>query len=219
MDIKIIRSKRRSVALIVTQNEGLVVRAPIKASANYIDSLIRKNFEWINRKIQEIKSKPQIIAKKFVDGENFLYLGKNYQLKIIEDRGVALKFEEGFILNRLLRYKAKDLFTSWYKKEAKKIISQRVRFYSQKTGLKYKKIRITNANSRWGSCSAKNNLNFTWRLIMAPLSIIDYVIVHELSHIEHKNHSDSFWKKVIEILPDYNSPKKWLKKNGYLLRI
>jgi len=222
MNIKIdrvIRSKRKSIALVVTPEANLVIRAPMKVSLDYINELVGKNLRWIDRKIQEVKSKPRILAKNFIDGEKFLYLGKPYPLRITDGRKLPFSFENEFVMDRIYQSIARKLFIDWYKKEAKKVISKRVRFYSKLTSLKYKKIRITNANSRWGSCSAKSNLNFTWRLIMAPLLVIDYVVIHELVQLEHLNHSCRFWQKVKTILPDYETSKKWLKHNRYLLKI
>jgi len=222
MNIKIdrvIRSKRKSIALVVTPEANLVIRAPMKVSLDYINELVGKNLRWIDRKIQEVKSKPRILAKNFIDGEKFLYLGKPYPLRITDGRKLPFSFENEFVMDRIYQSIARKLFIDWYKKEAKKVISKRVRLYSKLTSLKYKKICITNANSRWGSCSAKGNLNLTWRLIMASLSVIDYVVIHELAHLEYRNHSRRFWQKVKAILPDYETSKKWLKHNGYILRI
>jgi len=103
------------------------------------------------------------------------------------------------------------------KRRAQEIIPQRVELYSQQTGIKYSKIRISNARKRWGSCSAKGNLNFSWRLSLAPLEVIDYVVVHELAHIVHKNHSRKFWKLVSEIYPQFKLCRKWLRDKGRLL--
>jgi predicted metal-dependent hydrolase len=104
-------------------------------------------------------------------------------------------------------------------RRAYEIISQRVRGYAQKRGFKYNKINITNAQKRWGSCSRQGNLCFTWRLILAPLPIVDSVVVHELTHLEVKNHSKAFWNKVRSLDPKYKEHKNWLKNNGYLLRL
>ncbi len=104
-----------------------------------------------------------------------------------------------------------------YKKDALAKITERVKFYAEKTGLKYKSIAISNALHRWGSCSPKGRLRFTWRLMLAPLEVIDYVAVHELAHLEHKNHSRAFWSKVRQILPDYKKSAAWLKDNQHLL--
>ncbi len=107
----------------------------------------------------------------------------------------------------------------WYKQKALEKITARTNWYSQISGWKFKSISITNAESRWGSRGPSGSINFTWKLIMAPLDVIDYVVVHELAHITEKNHSMRFWNKVKTILPDYKSRQRWLKENRNNLKI
>ena len=131
-----------------------------------------------------------------------------------------MSFENSFFylsINHL--QSAEKIFLEWYRQQALQKISERVRFYYAITNLKYHKIKISNAKKRWGSCSSQGNLNFSWRLIMAPLEVIDYVVVHELVHLEEKNHANRFWNKVEKILPDYKIQKKWLKENGHNLKL
>jgi predicted metal-dependent hydrolase len=115
--------------------------------------------------------------------------------------------------------KAREVFIEWYKKAAYEKILERVEWYLQKTGLKYKEVKITNAQKRWGSCSHSGNLNFPWKLVMAPLPVIDYIVIHELVHLEVKNHTRTFWTKVKKLMPEYEKFEDWLKKNGYLLKL
>ena len=103
-----------------------------------------------------------------------------------------------------------------YKKNAKNYIPARVEELALKYGFKYNNLRITSARTRWGSCSSKKNLNFTFRLILTPKEVIDYVIIHELSHLREMNHSRAFWNQVYEIIPDYKKHEKWLKENSDL---
>lgn len=91
--------------------------------------------------------------------------------------------------------------------------------YSRLYPFKVNQVRITSARTRWGSCSGKNNLNFTYRLAMAPLNVIEYVVVHELAHLKHRNHSKAFWNEVGMIKPDYRKDRDWLKKNGFHLTL
>ena len=102
-----------------------------------------------------------------------------------------------------------------YKKEARSYIVPKVEEYAKKFGFQYNKIRITSATTRWGSCSSKRNLNFSYRLILTPKEMVDYVIVHELCHLRQMNHSRLFWNEVEQILPDYKVAEKWLKQNSY----
>jgi len=217
---KIIRSKRKTIALQITDDATLIVRAPFGVSEQIIKNIVAKHAHWIKKKREEILSRdPKFVKKEFVNGEGFLYLGKYYKLTIVERQDEPLVFKNGFFLSKAYLPIAREVFVNWYKKKAYEKISERVEWYAKKRGFKYNKINITNAQKRWGSCSPKGNLNFSWRLIMAPLPVIDYVVVHELVHLEEKNHTKSFWEKVKMLMPDYEKYKNWLKNNGYLLRL
>jgi len=223
MDIeieKVIRTKRKTIGLQITDDATLIVKAPFSVDDEMIRKVIFKHKKWIEQKKREIGERdPKFSPKEFVNGEGFLYLGKFYRLKIVDDQKVPLKFANEFYLSRNALPQAKEVFIEWYKKIAYEKISERVRWYAQKRGFKYNKINITNAQKRWGSCSSNRNLNFSWRLIMAHLSVVDYVVIHELVHLEEKNHTKSFWNKVKMLMPDYEKYKDWLKENGYLLRL
>ncbi|PIR20713.1 MAG: metal-dependent hydrolase [Deltaproteobacteria bacterium CG11_big_fil_rev_8_21_14_0_20_47_16] len=104
-----------------------------------------------------------------------------------------------------------------YKKQALQIIASRVRFYAIHIGVSPKVVKVNNAQRRWGSCSHRGSLNFSYRLIFAPLPVLDYVVVHELAHMKHLNHSQAFWAVVATILPDYKKHHRWLKQNGHRL--
>jgi len=217
---KIIRSKRKTIALQITDNATLIVKAPLETNEEVINKVITKHLRWIEKKKNEVLSRdPQFTKKEFLNGEGFLYLGKSYKLYIVNEQDMPLKFDNAYFLLKDYQPMAKQLFINWYKEKAYEKISERVQWYARKRGFTYNKISITDANIRWGSCSPKGNLNFSWRLIMAPLSVIDYVVVHELAHLEQKNHSKAFWNIVKMLLPDYEKSKDWLKNNGYLLKI
>lgn len=223
MDIeieKIIRTKRKTISLHITDDATLIVRAPFKASDKIIMGVVLKHKKWIEEKKREIEARNMKFSpKEFVNGEGFLYLGSYHKLKIVDNQEVPLKFENGFYLSRKALPQARDVFINWYKNIAYEKISERVRWYAEQRGFKYKKVNITSAQKRWGSYSTNGNLNFPWRLIMAPLIVIDYVVIHELVHIEERNHSKAFWNKVKLLMPNYEKHKDWLRKNGYLLRL
>ena len=142
----------------------------------------------LKRKLLEEQNEA-IRPKKFVDGEEFFYLGEIYKLYIVNQGGNCLRFSEDFFLPVNLRENARQVFIDWYKDRAREIIAERVNLYCAMTGYNFSKINITNAEQRWGSCGTTQNLNFTWRLIMAPLKVIDYIVVHEIVHLKEKNHS------------------------------
>jgi len=217
-EIKILRSKRKTIALVISPDATLTIKAPMNVSLKYIENLILKKKSWIQRKQQEIlKNGGPVKNKEFKDGEEFLFLGKTYFLKIYTGKEIKLTnylyFPEKYLKN------PKEKMILWYKQEALRIISKRMDYYSQLTGWKFKSISITKAKRRWGSCSHNGSIHFSFRLIMAPLDVVDYLVVHELTHLVEKNHSFKFWDKVKNILPDYKTQEKWLKDNGRRLII
>lgn len=213
---KLIRSRRRSVALVITKLATLEVRAPHRTSLKFIYDFIEKKESWILRKLEFMRQNvAQNMPKKFIDGEEFLYLGQTYCLQINDCRKITCTDFLCFP-NHLLPA-AKKYLMLWYKKQALLTIAERVAWYANQTGLQYQTIKITNAKTRWGSCSARGGLNFSWYLIMAPLHIIDYVVVHELAHLIERNHSKRFWDQVKTIMPDYETKRRWLKQNGHAL--
>jgi predicted metal-dependent hydrolase len=218
---KIIRTKRKTIALQITDDATLIVKAPFGVSEKAIKNVVIKHKDWIEKKKKDILARdPKFVKKEFVNGEGFLYLGRYYKLSIVDKQNFPLIFNNNsFYLLKDYLPVAEKIFITWYKKMAYEKISDRVKWYAKKRNFVYNKINITNANQRWGSCSPKKNLNFSWRLIMAPLPVIDYVVVHELVHIEEKNHSKFFWCKVKMLMPDYEKSIDWLKRNGYLLRL
>ena len=218
---EIIRSKRKTFSLEIKSNGSLIVRVPKRASIKTIQEIVNKKRSWIIKKQKAVKGRhKKRETKKFVEGEQFFYLGKPYKLCIIDITDKPLYFNDKcFLLSGNYAEYGKEIFIRWYKIQAYSIISERVKYYSSVTGLKYRKIRITNAQRRWGSCSPKNNINFPWRLVMTPPEIIDYVVVHELAHIAEKNHSRKFWKKVENILPDYKKRKTWLREHNHLFTL
>jgi len=217
---RIIRSKRKTLALEIARDASLIVRAPERTSLDYIEKVVYKKRFWIQEKQKIAREKyRKMTPKEFVNGEGFLYLGDTYRLSIVADSDIPLSFDKEFWLSKNYLLNAKQVFITWYKKEAHQKIKERLDWYSTLFGLKYNKFNITDAQKRWGSCSAKGNLHFSWRLIMAPLKIIDYVVIHELIHLTEKNHSKKFWSKVRILLLDYERHREWLKDNGDLLVI
>lgn len=217
---KIIRSKRRTIALEIARDAQLIVRAPYRTPMDFIEKVVFKKRFWIMEKQEFVKERiKKIIPKEFVSGEGFLYLGEMYKLEFVEALDMPIAFNNGFQISRQYVNVAKGILTAWYKEQAYQKISERANWYCTLSGLKYNKIKISDAQRRWGSCSAKGNLNFSWRLIMAPLRVVDYVVVHELAHLEEKNHSKAFWNKVRIMLPDFEQYKEWLKENRHLLNL
>jgi predicted metal-dependent hydrolase len=224
LSYQLIRSKKRrkTISLHIKEDGKIVIYVPYRTPQREIERFLEEGRPWIVEKMLEKEKSIREAEKAFIPGEKFLYLGESYPLEIAEsnNRKVPLTLSFGkFVLDKDHTTKAKDLFIEWYKREAKEKIGERVDYYSNKLQLIPKGIRITSARYRWGSCSRDNRLSFSWRIIMAPLKIIDYILIHELVHIKEKNHSKGFWSQVESIIPDYKGHRRWLKENGHSLRL
>lgn len=195
----------------------LVVRAPYFVRDSAIRDLIERKKDWIEKTCQRVRERGIVLPKRFEEGERFLYLGKAYSLHISEDMFGKFLFEDRFILSARHQEKAKRLFEKWYKEEAFSVFSSRCRIYAELLGVRYKSLSLSTAKHRWGSCSARGSLRFNWRLIMAPLEIIDYVVVHELAHLKELNHSKKYWAIVASAYPAHKSARHWLHQNGATL--
>jgi predicted metal-dependent hydrolase len=217
---QIIRTKRRTIALIIQPDGRLIVRAPLRATQKQIEQVVAHKAKWIQSKQALVSAaNARFAPKTYTQGESFLYLGKSYRLEIVAASKPPLRLADRFYLSRPALAKAEKLFTAWYIAQAKVVIAERVAIYACRYGYEYRQVKITRAKARWGSCSPRGNLNFSWRLVMAPMPVIDYVVVHELVHLREKNHSRRFWEGVKAILPDYAQQVQWLKVNGYRLRL
>ena len=215
---RIVRSKRKTLAIEVTRDAMLIVRAPLGMPRETIDRFVEQKDGWIEKKKREAQQKlASAVPKRYENGEQFLYLGRSYSLKTVENTESSLSFDDGFLLSENLRADARPLFVEWYKARAEEVIGERLSNFTRLSGIKFTMFRITGAQKRWGSCNSRGNLHFAWRLIMAPLPVVDYVVVHELAHIVEKNHSARFWRGVERILPDYRERRAWLRKNGSML--
>lgn len=217
---KIIRSRRKTIALYILKDSSLVIKAPLNVSLIYLQDLVNSKREWIERKQRYFAEKTKDESpKRFINGEEFLFQGKLYKLEIAESSSKKVWLDEKLNLSSACFPKEKEYLTKWYINEARKFITDRVKYFSVLHGFNFKTISINSAKSRWGSCGPKNTLNFSWRLVMAPPEMIDYVVVHELVHTVIKNHSRNFYNKLGLTLPDYRIREKWLKDNSAFLNI
>jgi predicted metal-dependent hydrolase len=216
---KIVRSHRRTIALIITPEAHLIVRAPLRAPAAMIDEVIREKSGWIRKKMGEMRGRPHAVVHSYEEGEIFWFLGRPYPLHIVDSAGDGIQRTDRLCVSHTIKPDIRSGIQRWYRKEAYKEIHSRCMWFSMMTGYSPSSVRITDACQRWGSCNHRGGLNFSWRLIQAPLGIVDYVIVHELVHLRQPDHSRRFWVKVKELMPDYERRREWLRENERLLRI
>jgi predicted metal-dependent hydrolase len=219
--VQIIRSRRKTVALIVERDGRVVVRAPYRLPQNLIEAFVDEKAGWIRQKQAEMARRrtdcdrpPGGASRRFEPGESFLYLGQSYSLHLVEKQSQALILDGAFRLKRSAQPDAAQVFEGWYRAQARALYTRRVDELAQQHGFTVRALRLSSARTRWGSCGAQGSLNLNWRLIMAPPAVIDYVILHELAHLKEKNHSPRFWALVEKLAPDYKTQRRWLKTNG-----
>lgn len=210
------RSDRKSVAIVIDTDGYVTVRAPKRMQDVEISAFVDKKKTWIRTKQEQIAA----ISEKHEplnsdDGDSVLYLGQYY---VISKENVSEISIEGDTLVVPMDA-TMETISGWLKTEAGKIIEERATRYASIMGVTFAGVKMSEAKGRWGSCSSKDSLNFAWRLVLAPLGIIDYVVVHELSHITYKNHSPQFWARVKTVLPNYKEQQDWLKANRRLMEI
>jgi predicted metal-dependent hydrolase len=215
---ELIRSRRRTVELIVTEDARLVVRAPLRTPGGFIEELLEKKRRWIIRKMTEAQSRAVLPPRRFGGGDTLPYLGRLYEIQLVDSAGIYVEFRDGtFRIPKQTAPYAARFVKIWYKKETLKLVGQRCAHFSEIFGYAPKSVRISNAEKRWGSCGPGGTLNFSWKLSMAPPEVVDYLVVHEMAHVLHPNHSRLFWATVESVLPGCGSSRKWLKDNGHLL--
>lgn len=225
------RSQRAKYVRLSIGVDGVHVVAPFAMNDYEIISLVEKKRQWVFKKFESYRQQllKMPAEREFVSGEKLLYMGNNYPLKVQELKGGYTKIN--LIDNQFLvtidadipvekrREEIQKKLEQWYIRRAKELITERLEFFASKIGVKFNTVRYKNQKTRWGSCSQKGNLNFNWKLVMAPAFIVDYVVVHELCHFKQMNHSPKFWLLVENQISGYKNMRKWLKENGSQLKL
>jgi predicted metal-dependent hydrolase len=218
LEYSIVYSARKTLTITVERDRSVVVRAPNDTPHEKIEQLIHQKKLWLYEKVRHTqKYDLPIKQKEFVSGTTILYLGRNYKLEIVSDPFDGVLFDNKFLISKSSVNDAPKLLKDWYIRKAKLKIVPLSEFYAKHLGVSFNRIRISDLKYRWGSCTPSNKLNFNWRLIKAPVRVIEYVIVHELAHLFEPNHSPQFWAIIKTQLPDYVKSKEWLKQSGGLL--
>lgn len=213
-DIKIIRSNRNSVGIKINHDASVTVTAPHFIPKFLINRFLKEKEEWILQKQQMVAARISTTKP-----DEYWYLGKTYKLVLGNTKKELVEVSDKLYVGSTNPKFAKTYLESWYKQQARKIIIPRVQQYAKLSGSSYRSISITSAETRWGSCSSEKTLNFNWKLVMAPIEVIDYVICHELAHLTQLNHSAAFWETVRKMYPLYRQYRTWLKRNGDSFRI
>jgi predicted metal-dependent hydrolase len=216
--------KRRTVSIAVVPNEGLVVTAPEKATAERLDYLVRQKGAWIARRLKhQDELPPALPEREFVSGETFKYLGRQYRLRVkAVGPGGQVRLQGPYlnlILDKALPASqrapgARQALVEWYRAKAREYLPRRAVRWATRLGLPEPRIVVAEPPKRWGSTTKNGTVRINWRILQCPVSLVDYVVAHELVHLIHEDHSRAFWATLGRIMPDYEERKKRLRAMG-----
>ena len=204
------------------------MRAPFWLPSLAIQKFVEDKLDWITKHLKN--AKPKVPPKKYTEGEKHLYFGKEYPLKLssattpirtsaeLVGDSILIRLYQGHVGEKK-HAEIKDGLLRWYLETGISVITEKVNFFSEKVGVGYSRIDIKKVSTIWGSCSPANRLSFNRKLIMAPHEVVDYVVIHEVCHLVHRNHSSRFWGLVAKFDPKYKEHRRWLYRNHLLLSI
>jgi len=216
--------RKKNATLSVYPLKLVEVSVPTNLDQEHIQKLVKRKAHWVMKQILWFDEIVQTdCSKEYVNGESYVYLGRQYRLKIIKNhekpqaklmgKYLTVRFPENTPQNKEKNV-IKAAIWKWYREQADKKIEEAIKIYSNKLGIQQPKYNIKNQYKRWGSCTKNNILNFNLRISMAPISLLQYVVAHEICHVQHKDHSNQFWKLLQAIMPDYEQRKDRLRKEG-----
>lgn len=216
IDYELKKSSRKTTSIYIERDGTITVLAPEPYDMGIIEEILEAKRSWIYRNLADWEDLNRTrVEREFVSGEGFPYLGSSYRLQIIENSSCDLTLKNGYFhLKRSALSNARSTFIDFYREKAKQRLPRHVAQYAEKMGLRPSGVRVHDLKNRWASCSADGTLNFHWRCMMAPLSALEYIVVHELAHLKHANHTTDFWHTIEKVLPDYQQSKGWLRLYG-----
>ncbi|MEH6579369.1 MAG: SprT family zinc-dependent metalloprotease [Amphritea sp.] len=226
LDYQVRRSNRRKTVAIEVRRNEVRVLAPTAVSDSWIDSFVAQKEDWIKKRLAEFAQYPEPEADPVIEeGSRLMLLGQSYSLHIRESNQSSRVevLSERIVLHlsgRLRRPRdesIKQQLEGWYRQQAQAYIEQRVSYWAEVMNEQPSAIKVRSYRRKWGCCNSRGELRFNWLLIMAPPEIIDYVVIHELSHLKHMNHSARFWQRVVIYCKDFKQAQGWLKQEGYRL--
>jgi len=216
LDYEVIHANRKTIGITVERDRKVVVRAPQRASEQAVAAALESKRFWIWQKLRDPHKYPDPAPhKEYVTGETFLYLGQHHALSLTRGEGGAVRLVgKQFEMASSDRRNGDSLFRSWYLSQAKESLPPRIVAMAAEMGLCYSRICIRELKYRWGSYTPGGTLSLNWRIIQAPMIVVDYVIAHELAHAIEPNHSQAFWNLVAVHSPSWEKARSWLKKHG-----
>jgi len=213
-------AKRHKLTITVERDRSVVVHAPVGVSDENIRQVVESKRQWIYEKTghpQKYWGLPHPPGKELVNGESAHYLGRQYRIELVKTGLDGVKFNQRFLIPTKPQKNRQEALREWYIHRVKEKLVPRVKVHARELGVDVAKVKIVDNRYRWGSCTLKDNVNLNWRLIKAPMFVIDYVIIHELAHLIEPNHTPRFWNIVRAQAPTMDKAKAWLKEHGQLL--
>jgi predicted metal-dependent hydrolase len=209
-------ARRRALEITIDRGGELIISSPPGVPDDQLTAFVREKRFWLYTKLAEKEALQQPVAgKEFVSGEGFPYLGRSYRLLLVDEQDRPLKLEAGWF--RLVRDQAdqgREHFIRWYTDHARPWLRKRVGQWASRMGVEPASVEVRDLGFRWGSCGRSGGVNFHWATILLPVSVVDYVVVHELAHLIEPNHTPEFWARVGRALPEYEQRKAWLAEHG-----
>jgi predicted metal-dependent hydrolase len=220
--VQVVRTNRRKTASIQVVDGQVRVVVPKRLDNEMIQELVQKKTRWIHKKLLLQREVAPIQPKLFLSGECFPYLGDIYRLEVTWGEPQPPRLDGGQLVAQVRRSAdhqqvVREALVKWYQAQAKEMLTERTHYWAKHLALQPTDVRVKGFKSRWGSCHGNGRIQLNWVLVLAPLHIIDYVIVHELCHLIHLNHSPAFWQCVQQVIPDYRERRAWLKREGSVL--
>lgn len=221
IDYKIVRSRRATADIVVERDGRIIVRAPSHLPDERVEDIVEAKRYWIYKTLAEWGDlNATRVLREYRNGEGFLYLGRSYRLLLVAGQEAPLMLKGGrFCLRRDVVDRgdtatAQSAFRDYYIARGLERLNERVNYYASKVGVAPKGLDVRELGHRWASCSPTGRLAFHWKCMMAPQTIIDYIVVHELCHFHQPDHTDAFWNEVDKVMPVYRERKEWLRING-----
>jgi predicted metal-dependent hydrolase len=226
IEFALIRSDRKTADIVIERSGDVIVRAPFKIDDAKIRKIVADRQLWVHRSITEwAELNASRMHRPLVQGQGFAYLGRSYRLKFVEDNDVALRLKDGRwelsepFLKGHGEAATRKAFRDFYIAKGKQIFAERIAHFAPLVDVAPSSIEVKELGFYWASCGTSGVLNFNWKTVMAPQTVIDYIAVHELCHLRHRDHSDAFWNEVDKVLPAFRERKGWLRKHGAALDV
>ena len=213
--------RKKTVAVIVEPTGSVLVVAPERLSIDRLDAIVTRKAQWIVRRRRRTDGYgPPLSPREFVSGESVLYLGRQYRLKVHPDESGEAKLRGGWLHvpapagSRQTADGVRETLVSWLRRHAAVRLPERVAAWQPKAGVPLPRVIVANQRRRWGSCDQRGTIRLNWRIIQAPMRLVDYVVVHELVHLRHRGHGRDYWQAVGRLMPDYERRREDLRACG-----